>query len=56
MAKSTSPNSQRSDVKNPNNPAYSGDRANRIEQGHANVPPPPAPHGTPTTVSTEPKK
>lgn len=26
--------------KNPNNPAYGADRANRIAQGHANVPPP----------------
>lgn len=31
---------QRSNVKNPNNPQYTADRSNRIQQGHPNVPPP----------------
>ncbi len=35
------PNIQRTNVKNPIHPAYRADRANRIQQGHANVPPPP---------------
>lgn len=35
-------NDQRSDVKNPNNPAHEADRANRERLGHPNVPPPPA--------------
>lgn len=35
-------NDQRSDVKNPNNPAYVADRDNREDLGHPNVPPPPA--------------
>lgn len=35
-----SPNDQRSIVKNPNNPAYEADRANRVVQGHPDVPPP----------------
>ncbi len=39
--KQPSPNDQRSDVKNPNNPAYRDDRDNRLEQGRPNVPPPP---------------
>ncbi|MBI4705859.1 MAG: hypothetical protein HY744_32605 [Deltaproteobacteria bacterium] len=39
--KGQNPNSQRSNVKNPNNPAYVADRGNRIQQGHPNVPPPP---------------
>jgi len=37
------PNNQRSNVKNPNNPAYGADRANREQLGHANLPPPPPP-------------
>lgn len=41
------PNDQRSNVKNPNNPAYRGDRNNRIEQGHRDVPPPPPPPQAP---------
>jgi len=41
--KQHSPNDQRGIVKNPNNPAYTADRANRIQQGHANPPPAPAP-------------
>ncbi|MDI1476356.1 MULTISPECIES: hypothetical protein [Polyangium] len=48
------PNDQRSDVKNPNNPAYRDDRNNRIEQGHPNVPPPP--QGQPPAPKQEPKK
>lgn len=40
--KQNSPNEDRSDVKNPNNPAYEADRQNRIQQGHPN-PPAPAP-------------
>lgn len=39
--KPRTPNDQRSDTKNPNNPAYQQDRNNRIEQGHTDVPPPP---------------
>lgn len=35
------PNDQRSDVKNPNNPAYDADRTNRQNLGHDDVPPPP---------------
>lgn len=45
---------QRSNVKNPNNPQYTADRSNRIEQGHPNVPPP-APQ-EPQPSSTAPKK
>jgi hypothetical protein len=37
------PNDQRSITLNPNHPAYAADRSNRIQQGHANVPPPPPP-------------
>ncbi len=33
-----SANNQRSNVKNPNNPAYGADRANRIQQGHGDGP------------------
>lgn len=39
--KTHSPNDQRSIVKNPNNPAYEADRANRVVQGHPDVPQPP---------------
>jgi hypothetical protein len=49
MAKNgSSSNSQRSNTKNPNNPAYVADRGNRIQQGDRNPPPPPpvAPPGT----------
>jgi hypothetical protein len=35
------PNDQRSQVKNSNNPAYPADRANRENLGHGNLPPPP---------------
>jgi hypothetical protein len=58
MANSSNPNAQRADVKNPNNPAYVADRSNRIQQGHPNVPPPPATtEGAPnTTPTTTPKK
>lgn len=34
-----SPNDQRSDVKNPNNPAYEADRQNRAAQRHPAPPP-----------------
>jgi hypothetical protein len=40
---SASSNDRRSDVKNPNNPAYEADRANREALGHPNVPPPAQP-------------
>ena len=43
MSQKPSPNDQRSDVKNPNNPAYEADRQNRTEQGHPNAPPAPRP-------------
>ena len=52
MAKSNqNPSAQRSNAKNPNNPAYVADRANRIAQGHPDpppAPPPPATTGTPS--------
>lgn len=38
--KPPSPNDQRSDVKNPNNPAHGADQRNRQQQA---PPPPPAP-------------
>jgi hypothetical protein len=43
------PNDQRSDVKNPNNPAHEADRRNREKQGHENAPPaqPPPPAAPP---------
>ncbi len=41
MSKKSTPNDARSNVKNPNNPAYVADRGNRIAEGHPNVPPPP---------------
>ena len=56
MTKSTNPDAQRSNVKNPNNPSYVADRGNRIHQGHANVPPPPAEQGAPDAGQTGPKK
>lgn len=43
MSKKSSSNDQRSDVKNPNNPAYVADRSNRQSLGHPNVPPAPTP-------------
>lgn len=43
MSKKPSPNDQRSDVKNPNNPAYVADRDNRQSLGHEHVPPSPTP-------------
>jgi hypothetical protein len=47
-----SPNDQRSITKNPNNPAYEADRANRSGLGHDVPPPvpqaqPPAAHQSP---------
>ncbi|MCA9626520.1 MAG: hypothetical protein KC766_02585 [Myxococcales bacterium] len=36
--KSKAANNQRSNVKNPNHLSYTADRANRIQQGHKNVP------------------
>jgi hypothetical protein len=39
--KTRSPNDQRSITKNPNNPAYDADQANRIQQGIENAAPPP---------------
>lgn len=45
-----SPNDQRSIIKNPNNPAYEADRANRVVQGHPDVPQPvPQPPAHPAT-------
>ncbi len=41
--KTQSPNDQRSVTKNPNNPAYEADRANRVVQGHPDVPTPARP-------------
>ena len=40
MSNQQTPNDQRSDVKNPNNPQYDKDIDNRVKQGHKNVPPP----------------
>ncbi len=42
---------QRSNVKNPNNPAFVADRANRIQQGHPNTPATP-----PKTSAPDPQK
>lgn len=50
--KAPSPNDQRSNAKNPNNPAYAADLANRASTGTA-VPPVNAPPWSPTS---EPKK
>jgi hypothetical protein len=44
----------RSIVKNPNNPAYAADLANRISLGHQNVPPPP-PAAAPQPASNQPE-
>ena len=47
------PNDERSNVKNPNNPAHEADRKNRIKQGHPNVTPPaqtPAPAPKPAST------
>ncbi len=41
MASQHNPNDQRSNVKNPNHPAYEADRQNQIKQGNPNPPPPP---------------
>jgi hypothetical protein len=43
MSKKPSPNDQRSDVKNPNNPAYVADRDNRQSLGQEHVLPSPKP-------------
>lgn len=43
MSKQPSPNDQRSNAKNPNNPSYAADRTNRQNLGHANVPVAPTP-------------
>ena len=45
--KTRSPNDQRSIVKNPTNPAYDADQANRIQQGLENGAPPPEPTQAP---------
>ena len=42
MAEKHTPNDQRSDVKNPNNPAYHQDRANQAQQGQRPAPVPPS--------------
>lgn len=42
MSTQPDPNDQRSNVKNPNNPAYEADRSNRKRLGH-DVPPAPKP-------------
>ncbi|NOK32239.1 hypothetical protein [Corallococcus exercitus] len=39
--KNYTPDEMRGNVKNPNSAEYAADRANRAEQGHPNVPPPP---------------
>jgi hypothetical protein len=52
--KQPTPNDQRANVKNPNNPAYEADRNNRIEQGHPDVPTPP--DAQPSTPEQSPKK
>lgn len=49
------PGEMRSIVKNPNNPAYAADVANRISLGHQSVPPSPA-APQPATNPPEPKK
>lgn len=46
------PNDQRSDVKNSNNPAYADDRANREKLGHDNLPPLPTPKKAVTSRPT----
>lgn len=43
MSKKPSPNDDRSIVKNPNNPAFHADQANRQAQGHPDVTPSPPP-------------
>lgn len=56
MRRSHSPNDQRSIVKNLNNPAYTADRGNRINQGHVNTPPAPPPAvETPAPKAPQPK-
>jgi hypothetical protein len=41
MSKRRTPNDQRATIKNPTSSDYVADRANRIAQGHPNIPPPP---------------
>lgn len=47
MTKPHSPNDDRSNVKNPNNPQHEKDRQNRIELGHEIAPPAPPPSRDP---------
>lgn len=60
MASKANPQAQRSNVKNPNNSKYVTDRANRIQQGHAHVPPPPPttapPQATPSECAYRPRQ
>ena len=57
-AKHHNASDQRSDVKNPNNPAYQADRDNRIGQGHPNPPPaaPRVPAPQPAPAPQQPSK
>lgn len=50
---SYTPNDHRSIVKNPTSAPYSADRANRIAQGHADIPPAP---DAPAPAPASPKK
>ena len=50
LSQKYTPNDQRSMTKNPTHPSHEADRINRIEQGHPNPPPAPAPQ------DAEPKK
>lgn len=50
--KAPSPNDQRSNVKNPNNPAHAADLANRASTGNAG---PPA-SSPPRSLASEPEK
>ena len=52
--KTPSPNDQRSNVKNPNNPAYEADQANRIKLGLDEVEP--EPQAQPQAPSQPPAK
>ncbi len=56
MSKNHTANDQRSNVKNPTNPAYQADRVNRIELGHPNVLPPPPANPPTTTDGTDGKR
>jgi hypothetical protein len=49
MKKHASPNDQRSNAKNPNNPAYEADQANRVRQGLPDALPEPQPEPQPPT-------